>query len=133
MKTLSGSILIMAGAIMFGAANLAQAIAATAGWQDTPVSMRVIGSAFTAIGFAVFICGLITDRSRWQAHMQMLSGSVLVLSGAIVFGCGKAAMATAAHAGRRDIPVFILVLGCTFSICGLAVLAWGLFRTRKQK
>ena len=126
MTTLSGSLLILAGAIMLGSAKLAQAIAFTAGWQDTPVSMLAIGSAFSLIGIMVLVFGL------RRGDPKTISGAVLVISGAIVFGCSKIAMAVGASAGPIVIPVEMLVIGCTMSLSGLAILAWGLVRNDRR-
>jgi hypothetical protein len=45
MRTLAGSIVALSGAIMLGAGQLARAIALSGKWDDTPVSMRIIGPA----------------------------------------------------------------------------------------
>jgi hypothetical protein len=120
MTMLSGSLLILASAIMFGSAKLAQSIASVAGWRDTPVSMLVIGSVFSLIGIAVLILGLL------RGDKKITSGAVLVIAGAIVFGCSKIAMAVGVSTGPIAVPVEMLVIGCAMSLGGLVILVLGL-------
>ncbi len=129
MTTLSGSLLVLAGALMFGSAKLAQAIALSAGWRDTPVSMLVIGSVFCLGGLMVLIRGLRRD----EGHLKMLSGSVLVVAAAVVFGSGKIAMSVAASTGTREVPIQLLVIGSSLSLGGSALLIWGLVRDQDRR
>ncbi len=123
MKCLAGSILLVSGALMFGAASLAQAIALSANWHDTPVSMCFIGGVFSTLGCALIGWGLLKDRSN--DHV-MTSGSLAILAGAIVFACGKVAMAVTVLSSTRETPKAMLVIGCIYSLCGVTLLVFGL-------
>jgi hypothetical protein len=127
LKSLSGSLLVVAGAIMIGSGQLAQALALSAGWLDTPVSMRVIGGVFLFVGFLLLAFGIRRDTGR----IKSLSGAILVIAAAIVFGLGKIALIIASSAGHREKPVGMLVLGSALSIGGLVMFVCGIVSDRE--
>src|SRR6185295_14888128 len=98
MKSLAGSILVLSGALALGAAQLAQAIAFAGHWNDTPVSMRVIGGLILAAG--VFLTATAMIWNRDDDRVTIISGAILVLAGVVVFAFAKLALAIDYPAGR---------------------------------
>jgi hypothetical protein len=123
MKTLAGSIVVLSGAIMLGAGQRSQAIALSGHWDDTPISMRIIGSSFCVIGLAVMAAGLRWERN--EERLAAVSGAVVVLSGAVVFAFSKIALTIAHLAGHPEKPVIMLVIGSALTLIGLAVVLNG--------
>ena len=123
MRTLAGSIVVLSGAIMLGAGQLSQAIALSGKWDDTPVSMRIIGSVFCVVGLTVMAAGL--RRERNEERLAAVSGAVLVLSGAVVFAFSKIALTIAHLAGQPEKPIIMLAIGSAFTLIGLAVVLNG--------
>jgi hypothetical protein len=119
MRTLAGSIVVLAGAIMLGAGQLSQAIALSGHWEDVPVSMRIIGSVFCVVGLAVMAIGLLRERN--EERLAAVGGAILLLSGAALFAFSKIALTIAHLAGYPDKPIVMLAIGTTFSLGGLAI------------
>src|SRR5215510_98330 len=87
--SIAGSIIVLSGAIMLGTGQLAQAIALSGHWDDTPVSMRIIGSLLCVIGLAII---------AWTGSKERiagLSGAILLLAGVAVFAFSKIALTMA--------------------------------------
>jgi len=122
MKSLAGSILTLSGALALGAAQLAQAIAFSRGWIDTPVSMRVIGGLILVAGLILTATALFRDRDA--ERFTILSGAILVLAGVVVFAFAKIAMAINYTAGRTEKPFAMLAIGTSLSLAGLAITFW---------
>lgn len=118
MKCLAGSILVLSGAIALGAAQLAQSLARSGGWNDTPISMRVIGGFFCTVGLMVIAATLTRDRDA--NRLTIISGAVLVLAGTVVLASAKLALAIDYPAGRTEKPIAMLVIGTALSLAGLA-------------
>ena len=119
MKALTGSVLVLSGALMLGAGQLSQAIALSGKWQDTPISMRWIGGVFCIVGLAVMVWALI--RKRESEHLATLGGAILSLAGAAVLAFSKIALTIAHLSGYPDKPIAMLVIGTTFLLGGLAI------------
>jgi hypothetical protein len=122
MKTLSGSIVVLSGAVMLGAGQLSQAIALSGQWHDVPVSVRFIGGMFCAVGIAVMAAGLVWEP--YEVRLAALAGAILVLAGAIVFAFSKIALTIARLAGHQDKPMGMLAIGTAFSLGGLAIVLY---------
>ena len=125
MKTVSGSILILAGAVVFGGAKIAKSIIEASGRREMPVLMLLVGCVFSLVGYGVLIWGLRKDRDRPEV-MKSLGGSIIVLAGGVMFSSAWVAHAILVAAGWNDTPESMLVIGTLFSLTGLGVLLWGL-------
>jgi uncharacterized membrane protein len=119
MRTLAGSIVVLSGAVMLGAGQLSQAIALSGRWDDTPVSMRVIGCLLCVIGLAVMAAGLISERN--EQRLAALSGAILVLAGAAIFASSKIALTIAHLAGYPEKPIVMIAVGTAFSLGGVTI------------
>jgi hypothetical protein len=119
MRTLAGSMVVLAGAIMLGAGQLSQAIALSGHWDDTPVSMRIMGSLICIIGLVVMAAGLRWERN--EERLEAFSGAVLVLAGAAVLSFSKIALTIAHLAGYPEKPIGMLAVGSAFILVGLAI------------
>lgn len=125
MKTLSGSILILAGAVVFAGGKIAKSIVEASGRREVPALMLVIGCIFSLIGYGVLIWGLRNDRDHPDA-MKTVAGSIIILASGLMFGSAWVAHAILVAAGWNDTPESMLVIGTFFSLTGLGVLLWGL-------
>jgi len=122
MKGLADSILVLSGALALGIAQLAQAVAFSRGWDDTPVSMRVIGGLILVAGLILTATALIRDRDA--ERFTILSGAILVLAGVVVFAFAKIALAIDYPAGRTEKPFAMLAIGTSLTLAGLAIAFW---------
>ena len=129
MKTLSGSILILAGSVVFGCGKIAKSIMEASHRPEMPVLMLIIACAFSLSGYAVLICGLLSDRDRPEV-LKTIGGSIIILASGIMFGSAWLAHAILVAAGWADTPESMLVIGTVFSLTGFGVLLWGLLRGR---
>src|SRR6476646_7623306 len=116
MRTLAGSIVVLSGAIMLGTGQLARAIALSGKWDDTPVSVRIIGSLLCVIGLAAMAGGLRWERN--EDRLAAVSGAVLILSGATVFAFSKIALTISHLAGYAEKPAIMLAVGSAFTLVG---------------